>query len=147
MVSNKQYLTYELLKPHQDRIRDFFAEWLPKMTNRAQFKPEFDYAFVSPPPPNEDQVIATVRVGMIETILRPMNFTYVYYVYQTGIVYSVPPTHGHTGGRPYGYPVEKWADQILAELNPVAEEEKLESLPDGLTGTIETPDLHDHGVN
>lgn len=142
MASNKKYLTYDLLKPHQERIRDYFAEWLPKMYNRKQFKPEFDYAIVFPPPPDEKQVVATVRIGMIETILRPMNFTYTYYVYSTSGVYSVPPTHGHTGGPPYGYPVEKWAEQILKELNPEPADDKVE-----ITGTIETPDLHDHGVN
>ena len=140
-MATKKYLTYEALKSQEHRIPEFFSTWIPKMTNRAQFKPEFDYAHVYDAAPGSEH-IATVRVGMIETILRPMNFTYTYHVYPASTVFAPDPRNGSTGARPYGYPVEKWADAVLKELNPEPEEEKIE-----ITGTLETPDLHDHGVN
>ena len=129
-----QYLTYEILKNHEHTLHDFFLNWLPKLSNRKQFKPEFDHAILLES--SNTDYIATIRLGMIETILKPMNFTYTYHIYPTGIVFIPVPYNTTNGSQPYAYLIEKWADTILQELNP---REQL-----NLTETLETPDPYDH---
>jgi hypothetical protein len=57
-------LTYELLKAAQDDLTQRYKEYVPKLTNRATFKPEFDLVTVGPP--RKAGTIATVNLSIIE---------------------------------------------------------------------------------
>ena len=105
-------VTQQVLRENLPALRKEFQELIPKLTNRAIYKPEFDLVVIQDPIPNSDvkDTIATVCVVMIETILKPMTFTLRYHVGKSGFVWPVEDKYRIA--QVYKYPIEKWIDSL-----------------------------------
>lgn len=118
------FLTFEALSAELNDLSVRYRDYIPRLTNRAHFRPEFDGVSIwRPADPNNNPIVAYVVVRMIErtgTPRWPMTYTLTlsYAVYRTGFAVldgQAQPQH-MGGGYAYSQPVTEWAAAILERL-------------------------------
>lgn len=110
-------LTFDLLVENKDTLSDLFVEYIKKLTNRAMYKPEYDNLFLTRPSGSETGIVGTVKVSLIETILKPMTFMLCWKIHTNGLVEpfddgSRPSAYARQMFRPYTEPVQKWVEML-----------------------------------
>jgi hypothetical protein len=117
MSTQRPSLTFDLLDSNKDKLATHFKEYVGKLTNRAMYKPECDNVFIQHPSVNDTDILAIVKVSIIETILKPMTFIMCWKVHTAGWLEafddgSRPSAYAREMFRPYTQAVSEWIEQV-----------------------------------
>lgn len=129
------FLTYEALNSELQNLRTRYGDYIPRLTNRAHLRPEFDgLSILRSTDPNNNPIVAFVNVRIIEntgTPRWPATYTLdLYYaIYRTGfaVLTSHAQPHHWGGGYAYTEPVNEWAAAILERLTQEATKARIQA--------------------
>jgi hypothetical protein len=128
------FLTYEALHTELHDLCARYHDYIPRLTNRAHLRPEFDGVSIQRPADPTSPIVAYVVVRIIErtgTPRWPMTYTLnlPYAVYRTGFAVldgHAQPNH-MGGGYAYSEPPTKWAAAILERLTQEAVKARIQA--------------------
>jgi hypothetical protein len=123
-------LTLDTLRKYRPQLQQIGPDYVRRLWNRHQFRPEFDLALISGPParrhwppedifrPGQNPVpVAQVTLTVIEDLLRRVTYTLNYLIYPSGLILrssEVVPYHNPGAQSAYSGIVDEWMALVRA---------------------------------
>lgn len=129
------FLTFEALNAELNDLRQRYHDYIPRLTNRAHLRPEFDgLSILRSTDPNNNPIVAFVNVRIIENTGTPrFPATYTldlhYAIYRSGFAVLAGHAQPHHWGGGYAYtqPANEWAAAILERLTQEATKARIQA--------------------